>query len=905
MLIVFVVFIIMFSVLINRLFTLQIVDGEKYLNSFTIQASKEREIVSTRANIYDRYGRILATNELAYALLLDDAFDVPDKNLMVHQLVSIIEGNGDVVSYSFPIEIDEYKNFTFTGSKAATLRFKKDLFGKETLNDDETIMQAEEMYQYIKNDLFEVPNTYSDVDAYKIVAIRYMLYQKRFMKYQQEKIATNISEKTLADIRENSSLFPGVTIIEDTLRIYNDSEYFSNIIGYTGKVTEALYEELSAVDDSYTTTDIVGRTGLEQEYELDLKGEKGSETVLVNNSGKIIEVLDRVDPTPGKDIYLTIDRDLQIETYNLLEKQIATVLADKIISAGGEFNQKTIPVDEAIIALLDNNIYSLSDFISEDATETEKNIYSKYLIRKDTSVNFVKEQLIGVDKAVALMNKEQKEYIQYIVSLLKEKEVLKTALIPSDDSVYTSWKNESTTIKIFLKHAIENNYIDLTSLSLTDKYYDSDAIYATLVDFILEKYDTDYNFSKIIYSYMIRNNVVSLKNWCILLYEQGIIPDNEAAIKSLRNNSISVHTFIVDKILSLELPPKLFALDPCSGSAVITDVKTSEVLAMVSYPGYDNNRLVNTIDSEYYSKLLQDKSLPMLNRTVQSRIAPGSIFKMVSALTSLETSIVTKNQQITDLGTFTKVTPSPRCWTVVSGYSHGKVNIVDALAVSCNYFFYEMGYRLSTRTGNYSAAAGLEYFKDYATKLGLNDKSGVELPEYSPRISDEAPVQTAIGQATNNFTTTQLARYINTIARDGDVYEINIVDKIINPNGTVYFDKTPLLLYENTFNIDNISTIKQGMYAVTTSSKGTARRFFDNFPIEVAGKTGTAQENMNRPDHSLFAGYAPYDSPEISGVVIIPFCGSSVTAPLFRDIVGYYYRINEVPTSDQFTNELQ
>lgn len=174
--------------------------------------------------------------------------------------------------------------------------------------------------------------------------------------------------------------------------------------------------------------------------------------------------------------------------------------------------------------------------------------------------------------------------------------------------------------------------------------------------------------------------------------------------------------------------------DPCSGSIVVTDTKTGDVKAMVSYPSYDNNKMANQVDSDYfYSYLTQNTSSPLMNRPTQQKIAPGSTFKVVSSVAGLEEGVISTGTMIHDNVTFDKITPSPKCWSTAG---HGSINVSGALEVSCNYFFYTVGYKLSGLThGQVNNARGLSRLKKYADMFGLTDRSGVELPESEPNFS--------------------------------------------------------------------------------------------------------------------------------------------------------------------------
>ena len=166
--------------------------------------------------------------------------------------------------------------------------------------------------------------------------------------------------------------------------MYNESIYFAPIIGYTGKVTSERLEELKAVNDDYELNDVVGRTGIESSMELELKGKKGSQTAYVDNVGRILSVTGEVAPVAGNDIWLTLDLNLQKGIYHILEKQLAGVLLKTIVNqdekdiAYIDSSSIKIPIKKAYFQLINNNVLSIDNFASEEASDVEQQIYQKY-----------------------------------------------------------------------------------------------------------------------------------------------------------------------------------------------------------------------------------------------------------------------------------------------------------------------------------------------------------------------------------------------------------------------------------------------------------------------------------------------------------------------------------------------
>ena len=167
---------------------------------------------------------------------------------------------------------------------------------------------------------------YGQKDLYRIMVIRYAMSENSYQKYIATKIASNVSKEVVAYINENMADLQGMSVAEDTIRKYVDSEYFSHLIGYTGKISQEEYEKLSKEDESYALTDVVGKSGIEQVMDATLQGIKGSETVYVDNVGRVIETKERKEPSAGNHVYLSIDKKLQEAAYHLVEQEVAGIV---------------------------------------------------------------------------------------------------------------------------------------------------------------------------------------------------------------------------------------------------------------------------------------------------------------------------------------------------------------------------------------------------------------------------------------------------------------------------------------------------------------------------------------------------------------------------------------------------
>ena len=893
-------FVIIFSILISRMFQLQIIMGEEYQNDYTYSIVKERTLNSTRGNIYDRNGKLLAYNELAYSITIEDngSYDstsVKNKSLnaMLAEIITEIEKNGDSITNNFKISYNEDGTYSYNVSGTALKRFLADVYGEISyknlgydaeLGYDLANATPDQVMEYLmtNRNKFGVSEEYDKELAYKIVVIRYAMSEKAYQKYISTTIATEISDESVAYISENMYRLQGVEIIEDTIRRYNNSEYFAAIIGSAEE-----YEELSADDDRYTLNDVIGKAGIEQVMDKQLQGSKGYEKLYVDYLGKTIELIEREEATAGNDVYLSIDADLTIAAYDLMEQEIAGIVYSNIENYKSDI---PIPITDVYFALINNNVIDIEKFSKEDANPQEKEVYSIFVKRQSEVLSAMENELLGTSKNFSKMNDEEQDYITYIINYLKGEKILNTASIDKTDTVYKEWQAGNSSVQTYLNQAIAKGWIDITQFVIDDKYSDSTEIYQALCEDILAEIESSKDFSKIIYQYMVEKGSVTGKQLCLILFEQGILPYDDEEISKLESGAVTALSFIKGKIKDLSITPAQLALDPCTGSCVLTDVGTGEVLAVVSYPGYDNNRLANTIDSAYYASLQKDLTNPFYNKATQERTAPGSTFKPVVATAGLVEGVITVNTEIYDAGPYENVSNHPKCWKYPS--SHGSINVAEAIRDSCNYFFYEVGYRLSTNNylTKYSDSVGIEKIKEYASMFGFDETTGIEIVENSPQIADEYPVMAAIGQSNHNFTTVQLARYVTAIANSGTVYNYSILKKVCDKNGAVLDFYEPTI--RNTIDVLDASgwnAIHSGMRMVAQNSSQ-----FRDFEISVAGKTGTAQQDLKRANHALFIGYAPYENPEISIAVRIPFGYTSANAAHYaRNILSYYFEVEE------------
>lgn len=925
-------FLVLYAILTARIFYLQIVNGEETLTDFTLKIQKERTINSTRGKIYDRNGVLLAYNELAYNVTIEDVYESGiDKNRNINEtllhVIEIIEDNGDKIINDFDIVIDEDGQFAYTVEGTQLKRFLADIYGRVKISQleyEEETATPDEVMQYLcgyskygigvsldpdnPRDSFQVFEGYSKEEQLKLVTIRYAMGLNSYQKYIPTVIATDVNERTVASILENSTQYEGISIAEDNIRKYVDSEYFSQILGYTGKISEEEYNTLNNQEitpenerttkkrNDYALTDMVGKAGIEQTMETYLQGVKGAETVYVNNLGKVIESKNLSEPMAGNDVYLTIDHDLQVATYNIVEQKLAGILISKIINAR-EYNmpenpsasQIKIPITDVYFALFNNSIIDINHFDEDDAKENEAAVYEAFLEKQNQVFERLTDELLEKQVPYQNLSEEYQVYQSYIVSMLLSEGILVNDRIDKEDETYLAWKVEETiSLGEYLNYCIAKNWIDVTRIKLNSEYSDSEEVFKQLTKDIVELLRHDTSFAKKLYRYMILNNSITGKQICNILLEQDIISITEEEEERFVTGQISPYTFMLFLIENLYITPAQLALDPYSASVVITNVE-GEVLALVTYPSYDNNKLANSIDADYYAKLQKDLSKPLWNYATQQRTAPGSTFKMVSSTAALQEDVVNTSSKISCKGYFDRFTNELyKCWVYPS--AHGSLNVSGAIENSCNAFFYEVGYQLSLDdTDTYDAELGLEKLAKYADLYGLSEKSGVEIEESMPEVSTEYPVLSAIGQGTNNYTTVGLARYVTTVANSGTCYQLTLLDKVTDSNGNLIKDYCPSVRNTVDLPTSHWNSIHAGMKRVVEK-----KAYYQNLGVSVAGKTGTAEESKSRANHALFVSYAPFDNPEITVSTRIAFGYSSdYAANLTRDVYKYYYKLEE------------
>ncbi|MFV0439835.1 MAG: penicillin-binding transpeptidase domain-containing protein [Lachnospirales bacterium] len=852
-----------FLLLIGTLYNLQIIQGEYYLRNLRESTVKTLDLSAPRGEIYDKYGLPLAVNETAFGLTMDPQVSLTTKELndVIYNIILLLDENGESFVDELPISTTTPYVFTIADTRVNT--WKTDMgFSQSRFDYDAT----ESFYYLLENfDIIESDEDGNYTSDYpeeywrSMLSIKSSHYAQRFRKYNSITLANNVSVETVSAVEERPDLYESINSSVTATREYPTSEFTSHIIGYIMKISESEYETYSKENPDYTANDLVGKDGLEKYFELDLKGESGTQTVELNNVGKITQVIDEEAPVTGNNIYTTIDSDLTEDIYNKLEEYLKNLI-----------------------------IANMTTTRSNDTKITTNDFFYNFA----RANNFLLDQIFELDESTSAY-KVYNKTCDYYNGIMAEYEALSQK---ARDNV----------------------------LSLTNDDKDKLDTYSYYLDYSM---DSQSDFS-IMLGRAIKNKDISEQELLLAMEDLGIVTYDERTKEKILNGYFSTQTILISKLNSGEITPQMTNLDPSTGSVMVVDVNSGDIISSVSYPSYDNNKLVNNFDNDYYYKISQlDPTTPLLNRAFVEGRAPGSTFKMLSAISILEDSNMTPTSTIYDNIYFKDAgQPYIKCW---SNVSHGHVDVCRALEVSCNYYFLKSVYDMGNSASGTSDVS-INSLNKYMTYFGFNEGTGAEVteladfspegaslissPEYKrttraynyPDLDeselawyDGDTVASSIGQGYNNYTAASMAKYVATLANGGNRYPLHFLNKITDEDENVVVDYEPVVEEVVPISDETYAAVLQGMKQVVTGSEGTGKTAFGTFPIEIAAKTGTAQQVTNRSDHSSFAAFAPADDPEVAIYVLLPFGNSynfsSPASKLARDVLDEYFKLNYEP----------
>lgn len=349
--------------------------------------------------------------------------------------------------------------------------------------------------------------------------------------------------------------------------------------------------------------------------------------------------------------------------------------------------------------------------------------------------------------------------------------------------------------------------------------------------------------------------------------------------------------------------------DAEGGAVVVQQVKTGQILACASYPTFDPATY-----SQKYNELLETDFAPLYNRALQAAYPPGSTYKMVTTIASIDSGTIGRWVEIEDKGIYRRfedVGYTPRCMLyTTAGATHGYVNAMEALAVSCNYYFYEVGYQ-----------TGITKIDEVAKALGLGEATGVELDESVGRRAnaetkkllyskgydgwyDADTVAAAIGQSENRFTPMQLACYTSALANHGTRYKATFLQRVLSSDySELLYESTPVVASQLNISDEAYAAYTEGMRLSVTWANGTSHYYLGDYDVAVCAKTGTAEHGGNGSDNAAYVLYAPADDPQIAiAVYVEKGTPGSRLAKVARAILDAYFstssNVDSVPAEN-------
>lgn len=657
----------MFLVIIYQFYQIQIIDHDYYAEQVIYNVQRTVELEATRGLIYDRYGKPLVTNKVIHVLKFNPEVKFAkdeDPNETLLKVIELLEAEGcDYIDF---VPISKAQPFVFTGDASEVKEFVRD-YVPYTEENYETICHysAEELMDYLTGEeVYDLSDEFSDSEKRKILGARIQISKSKYWKYKKVTIAEDVNMNVVAAIEENKEDYPAISAEIDSVRYYPEeySKPLGNIIGYMRKITQSQYESME--EQGYSADDLIGQVGIEGQFESTLRGINGSQTILVDISERTKKVTDTVEAIKGNDVYLTIDADLQVKVYYALEKRLSEGIISRL-----EGVDKSLPLSgrEILVSMAESNQLDLNVMESEDASQSEKDIYQK-----------VNE---AYEKEIARLNEIEKNK-------------------PEEEKTQLTKKQQ-------FAHMLEEE-----------------------------------------------NSPISDRELILAFNRQGTFPLTDEEKNLVIAGNYNLTSLLIRALEEGRIKPDQMSIMPCSGTAVVVDSNTGQTLALVSYPSYDSNEFTQNFN-KIYRKINDgvDKRSIEYNRALKTVKAPGSTFKMITGLAGLEEGIVDVNRKIYDTGQFTKAGDPPlRCWIFTNtGHGHGDEDIEGALEVSCNYYFNEVVYELGEKFG--APYGGIKVLSEYAEKFGLGEKSGVELDEATPNISNPT-----------NAVNTQASRALNRIS---------------------------------------------------------------------------------------------------------------------------------------------
>ncbi|ONI39551.1 hypothetical protein AN639_01805 [Candidatus Epulonipiscium fishelsonii] len=1022
--------IILFTILLLRFYQLQIIRYDEYSSNIRVGIERTIEVPSTRGLIFDRYGRQLATNKPIHVLKIDQQVKQTKESLnnVLLKVATVLELNGD--EYIDNIPITNSPPFEYTTSKSSINQFMYNIpYNNEEHRKELLELSANELMDYLRKQYniakvsFEIDKQsgkkvkrgFTDEEARKIIALRTAMYPYTYKQYNLATIASNISDKSVAYIQENSDKFIGVSVGIDATRQYTEGEITGNLIGYTRTITDSLYEELQG--QGYDKDDVVGHEGIEKSMEATLRGIDGKEVIEVDTLGKKVHTIEEGNAIQGDDIFLTIDIDLQKSVYKSIERRLSEAL---IVRLKGTRPKMKISAREMLISMIESSQLLISKMEKAPPSSKQNEIYQQLLQQYNQLDNMVKEEITLYDLFLQWISDENSTLTDkdLILALHEQGSLNLSPSLIEQIKLNNTGTGEQILIDQLQRGFLKPNQMAIDPFSATAVIVDVNtgeilslvgypsvdsnklanefnSYYPTLFDdrsmlwnrALMTTKAPGSIFKMVVAMAGLMEEVITPET---IIYDTGVFTkagephpvcwihtntgaghgpvDLQKALEVSCNyyfyevahrlglkytepyGSINVlehyaSLFGLGDLTGIELPEKepnlstpenlvdqaissvLNKLKTMSEEKISTQVKEiTKILEKGIYPSanpyatdvegkieylsqYELKRTIEPILQEAIGKNLESKvktafqniqgylqlnidditenivlntMLDQTNRSLKSKAndqLKKHIEYMINETMQSISKDITENTDINDI-----LQAYLEAYTVLYNKELNKnsdIQLVDNLRGKITNLLDQEDY----------------YIKYLISKVQQNLIDTIStyiLKDVDMEWNEGITVRTAIGQGNNAFSPIQMARYVVALANGKTVYDLKIIDGTYNSKTTQNYEEAPVKIHSS-LNVpeEYISEIHEAMLKVTTGELGTSTNILGDLPIQIAGKTGTAEEANH--EHSWFTGYAPFDNPEI--VVVTSVYNEdglgSFGSQIAKDVFSAYFKLNE------------
>ncbi|WP_029488159.1 penicillin-binding transpeptidase domain-containing protein [Candidatus Epulonipiscium viviparus] len=1018
--------IVLFLAILLRFYKLQIIDSDRYVNK--VQASVERtvEVEATRGLIYDRYGKVLASNEPIHVIKIDLQVRQTQAELndVILELLKLLRKNGDTFIDNMPISKEA--PFNYTSSFWAINRFMYSIpYNGEAQRQELLKKSATEIIEYLKDE-YNISDEISDADARDIIAIRTTMYPYSYRQYNSPIVATNVSELSAAYITENYTQYPGVITEFNAKRVYEYGEIIGNIIGYTRTMTDSLYKELK--DKGYNEDDVVGHEGIEKSMEEVLRGTNGTSLIEVDTLGRKVNTISESTAIKGNDIFLTIDIDLQQQVFDSIEKRLSEALIVRL--EGAKKGVKDISSREMLISMIESSQLLVNKMEIAPKDSMSRKIYETLLNEYINLNSLVQEEMTLQDLLLQWVTDGNSPITDKQIILAMHEQ---GSLYLTKKTIDDIWQNPRGDGKDILIEQLKNGYLKPSQMAIdpfsaaaavvdvntgevlamvgypsvdsSELTNDFNNYYNTLLD------DRSMLWNRSIMTVKAPGSIFKMVTAAAGLEEEVITPHDhinctglytksgdpapacwiypitggghgEVDLQKALEVSCNYYFFEVAHRLGIKYKETYGGIDSLTqyaemfGLSKPTGIELPEKAPNISTPetvvsqsisnvlqGLKNmseeslNRKVEDVasmlkkdlftDDFYHLDDIENEALYLARYQTDRNMEPIVISTMGEQINEIvETAFYSiqgylqlnidnmlnviiedtmnnvesmtlktkakkalKNQLLTMIGDITlnaidTNTMDIEINSIIEVYQDAYAELYeDELDKNKNpeliNFLYNELVNIESLGNKYK-----EIVKEQIG-YGLVDNLGDYLLQNTNIQWDEGvTIRTAIGQGYNAFSPIQMARYVAAVANGENVYDLKIVGGVFDNKQTQKYLTTANKI-SGTLDIkdEHIQEIQKGMLRVTQGSSGTSRMLFNGFPIDVAGKTGTAEEANHT--HSWFAGFAPADNPQI--VVVTSVYNEdnlgSFGSQIAKDVFASYFKVDESENLDTLGDE--